>query len=87
MQPSVDERVRSAIAGTLGVQPAALSDATSFESDLQADSLDTIEITMALEEEFDVDISDRDAARLKTVRETIDYVQSRISAVPASSTG
>ena len=72
---SVDERVKRLICEQLGVKEEEVKDEASFVDDLGADSLDTVELVMALEEEFETEISDEDAENITTVKEAIDYIQ------------
>ncbi len=71
---SIEERVKQIIAEQLGVDEEQVADNASFMDDLGADSLDTVELVMALEEEFDVEISDEDAEKIQTVKNAIDYI-------------
>ncbi len=71
---SVEERVRKIICEQLGVKAEEVKDEASFVEDLGADSLDTVELVMALEEEFETEIPDEDAEKITTVREAIDYI-------------
>jgi acyl carrier protein len=71
---TVASRVRAIIIEQLGVEPAQVSDKAGFIDDLGADSLDTVELVMALEEEFGIEIPDEDAKKLVRVGEVIDYV-------------
>jgi acyl carrier protein len=73
---SVKEQVRSIIAEQLGVKADEIKDDASFVDDLGADSLDTVELVMALEEEFETEIPDEDAEKITTVQNAIDYVNS-----------
>jgi len=70
----VTERVKQLIAEQLGVDEAEVTPSASFVDDLGADSLDQVELVMALEEVFDLEISDEDAERIRTVQDAIDYV-------------
>jgi acyl carrier protein len=72
----VAEKVRSIIVEQLGVEENEVKEASAFIDDLGADSLDTVELVMALEEEFNIEISDEDAEKIKTVKEAIDYIES-----------
>jgi len=74
MSSSVEERVKKLICEQLGVKEDEVSDDASFVEDLGADSLDTVELVMALEEEFETEIPDEEAEKITTVREAIDYV-------------
>jgi len=69
------QRVKDIIVEQLGVDPDEVTPEASFIDDLGADSLDTVELVMALEEEFDAEIPDEDAENLKTVGEAIKYIE------------
>ncbi len=71
---STDERVKQIVAEQLGVDADQVTNEASFMDDLGADSLDTVELVMALEEEFDIEISDEDAEKIQTVQDAIDYI-------------
>ncbi|HEY5645144.1 MAG TPA: acyl carrier protein [Pseudomonadales bacterium] len=71
---SVEERVKKLICEQLGVKEDEVKDAASFVEDLGADSLDTVELVMALEEEFETEIPDEEAEKITTVKEAIDYI-------------
>ena len=71
---SVEERVKILICEQLGVKEEEVKDDSSFVEDLGADSLDTVELVMALEEEFETEIPDEEAEKITTVKEAIDYV-------------
>jgi acyl carrier protein len=71
---SVAERIKQIVAEQLGVEEDQVTTAASFMDDLGADSLDTVELVMALEEEFDIEISDEDAEKIQTVQNAIDYI-------------
>jgi acyl carrier protein len=71
---SVEERVKKLICEQLGVKEEEVTDDASFVEDLGADSLDTVELVMALEEEFETEIPDEEAEKITTVKEAIDYV-------------
>tara|TARA_B110000116_G_C16345148_1_gene362908 strand:+ start:94 stop:342 length:249 start_codon:yes stop_codon:yes gene_type:complete len=71
---SVEDQVRSIIAEQLGLKSDEIKDNASFVDDLGADSLDTVELVMALEEEFETEIPDEDAEKITTVQNAIDYV-------------
>jgi acyl carrier protein len=72
--PQVVEKVKQIIAEQLGVDENEITAGSSFVDDLGADSLDTVELVMALEEAFDVEISDEDAEKIRTVQDAIDYI-------------
>lgn len=71
------ERVREIIASELGVEIEKVTEDASFVEDLGADSLDTVELVMAFEEEFEVEIPDEDAEDMQTVGDAIDYLQGK----------
>lgn len=71
---SVNERVKGIVAEQLGIGIEEINNESSFIDDLGADSLDTVELVMALEEEFDVEISDEQAENISTVQSAIDYI-------------
>ena len=73
---SVEEKVKEIIVDQLGVDDKQVLTSASFIDDLGADSLDTVELVMALEEEFDVEISDEDAEKIAKVQDAIDYINS-----------
>jgi len=72
---SVSERVKAIIVEQLGVDEAEVRPEASFTDDLGADSLDIVELVMAFEEEFDVEIPDDDAEKISTVQASIDYIE------------
>jgi len=74
---AVEERIKSIIAEQLGVKPDEVTPEASFIDDLGADSLDTVELIMELEEEFDLEIPDEDAESLTTVKAVIDYIEDK----------
>jgi len=71
---SVDERVKSIIVEQLGVEESQVTDSAKFVEDLGADSLDTVELVMALEEEFSIEIPDEDAEKITTVGDAVGYI-------------
>ena len=71
---SVEDQVRSIIAEQLGIKADEIKDDASFVDDLGADSLDTVELVMAIEEEFETEIPDEEAEKITTVQNAIDYV-------------
>ena len=71
---NIEERVKKIIAEQLGVKEEEVTKEASFVEDLGADSLDTVELVMALEEEFETEIPDEEAEKIKTVQAAIDYV-------------
>ena len=72
---SIEERVKKIIVEQLGVKEEEVKPEASFVEDLGADSLDTVELVMALEEEFDIEIPDEKAAEIKTVQDIVDYIK------------
>jgi acyl carrier protein len=75
---SVEERVRKIVVEQLGVKEDEVALESSFVDDLGADSLDTVELVMALEEEFETEIPDEDAEKITTVQQAIDYVNAHL---------
>lgn len=73
----VTQKVKSIIAEQLGVKIEEVTDSASFVDDLGADSLDTVELVMALEEEFGIEIPDEDAEKMKSVGEAIRYIEEK----------
>jgi acyl carrier protein len=74
MEPVAD-RVKKIIVDQLGVEEETVTAEASFVDDLGADSLDTVELVMALEEEFGIEIPDEDAEKITRVREAVDYIE------------
>lgn len=72
---NLQERVKNIIVEQLGVEADQVKPEAQFVNDLGADSLDTVELIMALEEEFDIEIPDEKAEKIKTVGEAIDYIE------------
>ncbi len=73
------EKIKSIITEQLGVDEAEVTPDSDFVTDLGADSLDTVELVMALEEEFGIEISDEDAEKIKTVGDVVKYIDERAS--------
>tara|TARA_B100001250_G_C19808500_1_gene794592 strand:- start:989 stop:1219 length:231 start_codon:yes stop_codon:yes gene_type:complete len=73
---SVEDRVKKIVGDQLGKGIDEINNDSSFVEDLGADSLDTVELVMALEEEFDLEIADEDAEKISTVNEAVDYINS-----------
>ncbi len=80
MAEAVSDRVRAIIAEQLGVKLEEVTDGASFIEDLGADSLDTVELVMALEEEFGIEIPDEDAEKMATVGDAIKYIEQKAAA-------
>jgi acyl carrier protein len=74
MSEPIEARVREIIINELGLEPEKVTDDASFVEDLGADSLDTVELVMAFEEEFGLDIPDEDAEQMRTVGDAIKYL-------------
>lgn len=77
--PSVEARVRNIIAEQFGVKAESLKPETSFMKDLMAESIDTVELIAALEEEFNVEIPDEDAEKNQTVGQAIEYMRKKVT--------
>ncbi|WP_022847700.1 MULTISPECIES: acyl carrier protein [unclassified Desulfurobacterium] len=75
MAENIEEKVKELIADRLGVDPEEVTPDASFVEDLGADSLDTVELVMALEEEFGIEIPDEDAEKIQTVGDAIEYIK------------
>ena len=75
MAQNIEEKVKGIIVEQLGVDPEEVTTEASFVNDLGADSLDTVELVMALEEAFKIEISDEDAEKIQTVGDAIKYIQ------------
>lgn len=75
---ALDEKVKEIIVEQLGVEASEVKKDASFIDDLGADSLDTVELVMAFEEEFDIEIPDEDAEKLTTVGQAVDYLQNKL---------
>jgi acyl carrier protein len=74
----IEERVKDIIVEELGVEREKLTGEASFMEDLGADSLDTVELVMAFEKEFDIDIPDEDAEKMRTVGDALNYLHEKI---------
>ncbi|MEY3651285.1 MAG: acyl carrier protein [Pseudomonadota bacterium] len=74
----IEQRVKKIVVEQLGANEADVKNASSFVDDLGADSLDTVELVMALEEEFDCEIPDEEAEKITTVQQAIDYVTANL---------
>ena len=76
-EKSIEEKVKDIIVEQLGVNPELVTPTASFIEDLGADSLDTVELVMAFEEEFGVEVPDEDAEKLQSVGDVIKYIEDR----------
>ena len=76
---NIEQRVKKIVAEQLGVNEADIKNESNFVDDLGADSLDTVELVMALEEEFGIEIPDEDAEKMRTVGESIKYIEEKVS--------
>ena len=77
-QLSIEERVTNIICEQMGASRDKITPETSFVNDLGADSLDTVELVMEFEDEFDVNIPDEDAEKIQTVGAAVDYISSKL---------
>lgn len=78
MAATVEVRVKGIIKEQLGVKEDEVVNDASFVDDLGADSLDTVELVMALEEEFDMEIPDEEAEKITTIQQAIDYIEAHL---------
>ena len=76
---TIEERVKKIVVEQLGVKEEEVTNDASFVDDLGADSLDTVELVMALEEEFECEIADEEAERITTIQQAIDYIDSHMA--------
>jgi len=76
---SIEERVKKIVAEQLGVKEDEVKNEASFVEDLGADSLDTVELVMALEEEFETEIPDEEAEKITTVQLAVDYINANLA--------
>jgi acyl carrier protein len=74
---AVDDKVKQIVSEQLGVDEGEVTPSASFVDDLGADSLDVVELVMAFEEAFDIEIPDEDAEKIKTVQDAIDYIEKK----------
>jgi len=79
--PAVEDKVKQIIVDQLGVDSGDVTPASSFVDDLGADSLDRVELIMALEETFGIEIPDEDAEKISTVQDAVDYIQRNAKSV------
>ena len=77
---SIEQRVKKIVAEQLGVNESDIKNESTFVDDLGADSLDTVELVMALEEEFECEIPDEEAEKITSVQQAIDYVKAHVKA-------
>ena len=78
---SVEERVKQIIVEQLGVEESEVTPNASFVDDLGADSLDTVELVMAFEEAFEIEIPDEDAEKIRTVKDAVDYINAHAKGI------
>ena len=78
MASSIEQRVKEILVEQLGVEEEEVASEASFVDDLGADSLDTVELVMAFEEEFNIEIPDEDAEGIGTVQDAIDYIKANV---------
>lgn len=78
MAMAVEEKIKKIIAEQLGVDEEDITPDSSFIEDLGADSLDTVELVMAFEEEFGIEIADEDAEKILTVQNVVDYIKEKV---------
>ncbi len=71
------DKIKSIVVDQLGVDESQVTEDASFVDDLGADSLDTVELIMAFEEEFDIEIPDEDAQKIKTVKDVMEYIEAK----------
>jgi acyl carrier protein len=76
---SVEEKVKSIIVEQLGVDVESVTPEASFIDDLGADSLDIVELVMTMEEEFDLEIPDEDAEKIRTVNDVVNYIKAKVN--------
>ena len=76
---TVEQQVKAIVAEQLGVKQEQVTNDASFVDDLGADSLDTVELVMALEEEFETEIPDEDAEKITTVKDAVEYIENKTS--------
>lgn len=79
--PGVEERVKRIVQDQLGIEDDDISGSSSFVDDLGADSLDRVELVMAFEEAFGIEIPDEDAEKIVTVQDAVDYIQKNAKSV------
>ena len=79
-QTEIFEKVKKIVADQLSVEAQTITPQSNFANDLGADSLDTVELVMALEEEFEIEIPDEAAEKITTVQEAVDYINNQVAA-------
>ncbi|KAB8320868.1 acyl carrier protein [Tolypothrix campylonemoides VB511288] len=79
-QSEIFDKVKKIVADQLSVDAETVTPQSNFANDLGADSLDTVELVMALEEEFDIEIPDEAAEKITTVQEAVDYINNKVAA-------
>jgi acyl carrier protein len=77
-EKTIEERVKDVVVAQLGVDPSEVKPEASFVDDLGADSLDTVELVMALEEEFGIEIPDDEAEKIKTIGEAVEHIKAKL---------
>ncbi|AFZ16284.1 acyl carrier protein [Allocoleopsis franciscana] len=80
MSQEIFDRVKKIVIEQLEVEPETVTPQANFATDLNADSLDTVELVMALEEEFDIEIPDEAAEQIATVQSAVDYISNKVEA-------
>ena len=78
MANNIEERVKEIIAEQLGIEPRQIKLESKFVEDLGADSLDVVELIMAFEEAFNIEIPDEDAEKIQTVKDVVDYIKAKL---------
>ncbi|HLF87081.1 MAG TPA: acyl carrier protein [Nitrospiria bacterium] len=78
MKTTIEERVKKIVSEQLGIEDEDITTESSFVEDLGADSLDTVELVMAFEEEFKIEIPDEDAEKILSVKNAIDYIKEKV---------
>jgi acyl carrier protein len=79
-EAEIFEKVKKIVTDQLSVEAGTITPQSNFANDLGADSLDTVELVMALEEEFDIEIPDEAAEKITTVQEAVDYINNKVAA-------